>query len=161
MIIVSDTSVISALFSINQLDLLRKIYGTVIIPQIVFDELEVLKEFGYDLAPIYNANWLKIVNPTDNTLEKELNVFLDKGESSAIALAKELNPTFLAIDEKKGREVAESLGIPIIGLVGILIVAKKAGIVKMVKPILDELILNAGFRINKSFYSFILKEIEE
>lgn len=86
---------------------------------------------------------------------------MDKGESAAIALAKELQPDFLAIDEKKGREVAESIGIPIIGLVGILIVAKEHKIIQKVRPILDDLISIAGFRISKSFYSFILKEINE
>jgi predicted nucleic acid-binding protein len=161
LIIVSDTSVISGLLVIGRLDLLNQIYGRVIIPRIVLEELLALEDYGYDLKEIHDALWLEITDPTNRELEKGLNKYLDKGESAAIVLAQELNPNYLAIDEKRGREVAESMGIPIIGLVGILIVAKEEGIIKKVKPILDELIEKAGFRIGKKFYASILEEINE
>jgi len=161
LIVVSDTSVISALLSIDKLELLTQIYGKVIIPQVVWDELERLREFGYDLSPLENTQWLEIINPKDKKLETRLNEVLDKGESAAIALSKEVNPDFLAIDEKKGREIAQSMGIPIIGVIGILIVAKRQAIVKEVKPLLDSLISEAGFRISRKLYEYILTEISE
>ncbi|MEM8888205.1 MAG: DUF3368 domain-containing protein [Bacteroidota bacterium] len=161
MIVVSDTSVISALLSIDKLELLSQLYGKVIIPQVVWDELERLRSFGYDLSPLENTQWLEIIDPKDKELETRLNEVLDKGESAAIALSKEVNPDFLAIDEKKGREIAQSMGIPIIGVVGILIVAKKQAIIQEVKPLLDSLILEAGFRISRKLYEYILKEISE
>ena len=116
MIVVSDTSVISALLSIDKLELLSQLYGKAIIPQVVWDELERLRAFGYDLSPLENTQWLEIIDPKDKELETRLNEVLDKGESAAIALSKEVNPDFLAIDEKKGREIAQSMGIPIIEL---------------------------------------------
>lgn len=161
MIVVSDTSVISALLSIDKLELLSQLYGKVIIPKVVWDELERLREFGYDLSPLENTQWLEIIDPKDKELETRLNEVLDKGESAAIALSKEVNPDFLAIDEKKGREIAQSMGIPIIGVVGILIVAKRQTIIQDVKPLLDSLISEAGFRISPKFYDYILKEISE
>ena len=161
MIVVSDTSVISALLSIDKLELLSQLYGKVIIPQVVWDELERLRAFGYDLSPLENTQWLEIIDPKDKELETRLNEVLDKGESAAIALSKEVNPNFLAIDEKKGREIAQSMGIPIIGVIGILIVAKKQAIVKEVKPLLDSLISEAGFRISRKLYEYILTEISE
>ena len=161
MIVVSDTSVISALLSIDKLELLSQLYGQVIIPQVVWDELERLRAFGYDLSPLENTQWLEIIDPKDKELETRLNEVLDKGESAAIALSKEVNPDFLAIDEKKGREIAQSMGIPIIGVIGILIVAKKQAIVKEVKPLLDSLISEAGFRISRKLYEYILTEISE
>lgn len=161
MIVVSDTSVISALLSIDKLELLSQLYGKVIIPQVVWDELERLRAFGYDLSPLENTQWLEIIDPKDKELETRLNEVLDKGESAAIALSKEVNPDFLAIDEKKGREIAQSMGIPIIGVIGILIVAKRQTIIQEVKPLLDSLISEAGFRISRKLYEYILTEISE
>ena len=161
MIIVSDTSVISGLLVIGRLDILEKVCGKVIIPKIVHEELLVLESYGYDLRPIQGTDWLEIVEPSNKQLEDELNQILDRGESSAIALAKELRPKYLAIDEKKGREVAESLGLPIIGLIGIIILAKEQGYTPKVKSILDKLIQEAGFRISPKFYQFILTQVNE
>lgn len=104
---------------------------------------------------------MEIANPSNKKLEAELNQHLDSGESAAIALEKELNPDFLAIDEKKGRGIAESLGIPIIGLIGIIIVVKQKGIVRIIKPILVDLRSVAGFRISKSLYTKVLKSSGE
>lgn len=161
MIIVSDTSVISGLLVISQLDWLEKVCGTVIIPPTVHEELLVLESYGYDLNSIHEARWLKVIEPSNKELEIELTHFLDRGESAAIALAKELAPKYLAIDEKKGREIAESMGLPVIGLVGILILAKEKRFLPKIKPVLDRLIEEAGFRIGKTFYQFILTQVDE
>lgn len=161
MIIVSDTSVLSGLLSISRLGLLGEIYGKVIVPKAVFNELLVLEDFGFDLTSLQNAAWLEIAEPNNLVLVAELKLVLDQGESAAIVLAQELQPDYLAIDEKKGREVAEAMGIPIIGLVGILIIARQKSIIEKVKPVLDELIEKAGFRISRKFYGYILDKIGE
>lgn len=161
MIIVSDTSILSGLLLIGRIELLGDIYKEVIIPKVVLDELMVLKDFGYEVATIQEATWLKIAEPSNKALEEKLKLVLDKGESAAIALAQELRPDYLAIDERKGREIAESIGIPVIGLVGILIVAKKIDLLDRVKPIMDELMEKAGFRISKKLYALVLSEIGE
>lgn len=161
MIIVSDTSPISELLVIGRLDLLVQIYGKVIIPQVVFDELLALENYGYNLQALKEASWLEITAPANRQLVAKLSEELDKGESEAIALALELNADYLAIDEKKGRTVAASLGIAIVGLVGILIEAKELGIIDRVKPLLDELQEKAGFWISEKFYSYILAKLNE
>ena len=79
MIIVSDTSILSGLLLINRLELLGAIYNEVIIPKVVLDELLVLKEFGYEVASIQKATWLKIAEPSNKELEENLRVVLDKG----------------------------------------------------------------------------------
>jgi uncharacterized protein len=160
-IIVSDTSILSGLLLINRIELLGDIYSEVIIPQVVLNELLVLKDFGYEVETIQKATWLKIADPSDKVLVEKLESVLDAGESAAIALSLELKPDFLAIDEKKGRELAESIGIPVIGLIGILVVAKKLKLVERVKPILDELREKAGFRISQKLYALVLGQIGE
>ncbi len=161
MIIISDTSVISNLILVNRLDLLASLYDEILIPQVVATEIFQLEAFNVDVSRFRNAPWVKIQNPTNQVLEQQLLLTLDPGEAAAITLAHELAPTYLAIDEKAGRQAAEGLGIPVIGLVGILIQAKEKGILTKVRPILDELISIAGFFISKRFYTHILARIAE
>ena len=161
MIIVSDTSTLSGLLLINRLELLGEVYDEVIIPKVVFDELLVLEDFGYEMTPVHEATWLKFAEPSNKELEEKLKLVLDKGEAAAIALAQELRPNFLAIDEKKGRKVAAAMDIPIIGLMGILMTAKRLALIDSVKPVVDELLEKAGFRISKKLYARILSEIGE
>ncbi|MEZ4776179.1 MAG: DUF3368 domain-containing protein [Bacteroidia bacterium] len=94
-------------------------------------------------------------------MERGLRESLDAGEAAAITLAKELNADYLAIDERAGRRIAKSLGIKIIGLVGILIRAKEANLIENVRPILDQLITEANFYIGEKFYQQIIENLGE
>ncbi|MDP4709712.1 MAG: DUF3368 domain-containing protein [Saprospiraceae bacterium] len=86
---------------------------------------------------------------------------LDPGEAEAIILAKETQATFLVIDERKGRKLAEAHGLRIIGLLGVLIQAKKKGYIDLLRPILDTLIDQIGFRVSQQLYVRILAEVGE
>ncbi|MEM7512010.1 MAG: DUF3368 domain-containing protein [Bacteroidota bacterium] len=136
MIVVSDTSPLSALFKVNLLNLLPTLFGTIIIPPAVRDELLYLNKQGFNVTPLLEANWLEIQEATDTRLMNRLSLELDVGEVASICLASELQPKFLLIDEKKGRMVASKLGIPIIGLLGILLIAKEEGLIKELRPVL-------------------------
>ena len=76
-------------------------------------------------------------------------------------LAIELRADALLIDEKKGRKIAQEYGIIITGLLGIFIEAKKEGFINKVKPTLDRLIFEAGFRISPKLYQAILEKVGE
>lgn len=125
-IIVSDTSAVSALFRLDRLDILPDLYGEIIVPPAVFTELLHLEAFGYDLSPLTEASWLTIVAPKDHLLLADLCQELDVGEAEAITLAKETDVALLIIDERKGRKVAESMELPVMGLLGVLLEAKEA-----------------------------------
>ncbi|MEO1255858.1 MAG: DUF3368 domain-containing protein, partial [Bacteroidota bacterium] len=90
----------------------------------------------FDLSKFRNSDWIHIQDPLDLKMEKGLRDSLDAGESAAITLAKELNADYLAIDERAGRRVAKSLGIKIIGLVGILILLENENATKGYRPII-------------------------
>lgn len=161
MIVVSDTSPISGLILINRLELLKDIYKQVFIPQAVYDELLVLETFGFDLSELTTSSWINVVKASNQSFIDELEKELDLGESEAISLAIELNAETLLIDEKRGRTIAERLGIEIIGLLGVLLEAKELSLISSVKPLLDNLIDQGNFRVSHSLYLKILKAVNE
>ena len=98
---------------------------------------------------------------SDLTTVEAIRRELDDGESEAIGLALELKADLLLIDERRGRAVAERLGLRLVGLLGSLIEAKRKGFVLQVKPILDELVETAGFRVSSALYYEVLEAAEE
>ena len=162
MIVISDTSPISSLFLTNQVDLLPKIFGRVIIPQEVFSELLILEtDFGHDLSALKTASWLEVLQVKDLRAVNRLKEMLDDGESEAIILAKELQADYLLIDEHEGRQIAASEGLQIIGVLGVLIQAKANGFIPLVKPVIDDLQNIAKFRISEKLYGLVLAQVGE
>ena len=159
-IIVSDTSCIGYLIQINRLNLLHILYGKIIIPDAVNEEILILKNKGHSLSEFQSADWIEIYTANNLSNIKEYNSVLDRGELQAISIAIELNADLIIIDEKLGRFVATSLGFEITGLVGILITAKNKGLISSIKEILDEIIL-LGCRINKKLYNIAIKSCNE
>jgi predicted nucleic acid-binding protein len=161
MIIISDTSPISGLFLVGKLSLLPDIFGKVIIPPAVMAELEHLERAGHDISEIENADWLEVASPNDSQWVARLLTTLDAGESEAIVLAKELKANYLIMDDLDGRKVAASVGIPVIGLLGVLALAKRAGLIPKVKPLMEVIILKTKFRISAAVLQKALSDIGE
>jgi uncharacterized protein len=161
MVVVSDTSPITNLLKIGQLNLLKDVFQKVIVPEKVHDELLEWKKLGADISEYENADWFEVVTPADYSLVRQLQIQLDSGESEAIALASELKSDYLLIDERRGWNIAKSMGINAIGIVGVLLHAKKTGLVNNVMPIIDDLRTKAGFWLTDSFYSQIKSIVKE
>lgn len=161
MIIVSNTSPISNLIIIGEIALLQQIYPKVLIPPTVHSELTRLPALQLTMISLLEAGCLEIKAPNNLQLLDTLNQALDPGEAEAIALAIELSADRLLIDERLGRSVAASYGLKLRGLLGILINAKQQGLIPVLKPILDRLINQAGFRVSQSLYDRILQEVGE
>jgi len=157
MIVISDTSVISNLYLTGQLQLLPKLFHLLLIPPKVMDELKALQQFNIDVQPILQAEFIVLQVPTNHDFIRKLLKILDQGEAESIALAVEVQANLLLIDELKGRAVAEQHGLNVTGLLGVLIRAKKAGHIQVVRPIIDDLRKNTGFFIGDSLYAQILQ----
>jgi len=133
MIVVSDTSAISNLILINRLELLKSVFGKVLIPVKVYSEITALENFNVDLSNFKESDFIEVKEISNMNLFNNLIVNLDSGESGAIVLAKEFQ-------------------IKTIGLIGVLIKAKEMKIIYSVKEILEELRNTAGFWISQNLY---------
>lgn len=161
MIIISDTSPISNLLRIGQLSLLQQLYGRVIIPPTVFEEIRALEAFGIDTSWLSNTGWIIIQSVRDQAFVTSLGEELDPGEAEAIALSIELQADRLLIDERLGRQIAQGFGLKVTGLLGVLVAAKQDNLIPELKPILDELIFKAKFRVHLNLYRQILQDVNE
>jgi len=155
-IVVSDTSSVCNLALVNHLWILREIYHSVIITTVVADELAAAT--NPIILAILELDWIQqrtLTNPAiAQQLQRERG--LDAGEASAIALAIELQADDLLIDERLGRREALKLGLSIIGILGILVTAKQRNLIPQVKPVMDNLIHQAGFRVSPRLYQEVL-----
>lgn len=151
LIVVSDTTPLSELAKIGRLDLLRDVYGRVIIPQEVFDEATAWNHPAVNA--ITSANWIEVrtVSNHQSVITLHTSTSLGMGECAAIFLAEELNATRLLMDDLAARREAQARNLPVIGTVGVLLVAKSRGIIPAVKDVLDDLIAH-GARIGQKLY---------
>lgn len=157
MIIVCDTSPINNLAAINQLNLLHQLYGTVVIPKAVYQEL-IEPDFPVAGAiEVQTLSWIQTYQVNNNAVVEALQNELDLGEAQAIALALELQADQLLIDERLGRTVAARLNLRYTGILGILIEAKSQALIYEVKPMLDALINQAGFWVAELLYESVLR----
>jgi hypothetical protein len=157
MLVISDTSCLSALIQTGHLHLLRDLYQEVTIPPVVYDELAQLAGFGVDTSILTQSFWLKVQSPLGSTLLEQLLHELHEGEAQAIALAIELDADLLIADDFEARKTAKQLGLPITGPDGVLLEAKRQSLVLAVKPLLDDIIESAGFYLNQRVYARILE----
>lgn len=123
---VVDSACLIGLERIGRLDLLPALLDPVVIPY------AVNREFGTQLA------WMKVEQPTDVGMVAALRLLVDPGESEAIVLAYEKGLRII-LDDRKAREVAQRLGVPVTGTVGLLLKAKQEGVIPLVRPLLDAL----------------------
>lgn len=161
MVIVSNTSPLIGLGAIGRLNLLQNIYGEIIIPQAVYDEVTALGSSDASAVAVQTFPWIKTIQTTNLALVAELQKKLDLGESEAIALAIELSADLLVIDDESGRKIARNLSIKLIGAIGILIQAKRLGLIPDVKSLMDDLINQAGYWIDKQLYNYVLQQVGE
>jgi predicted nucleic acid-binding protein len=160
-IIVSDTSPINNLAEINQLHLLHQLYGTVLIPEAVFQELTDPSFPVAGATEVQTFDWIQTLTVSDRTLVEAMSNELDIGEAEAIALAVEIKADQVLIDERRGRLVATRLNLRCIGILGILVEAKSQGLIAEVKPLLDALVNEAGFWVAEPLYNSILRLVGE
>ncbi|MEH1766240.1 DUF3368 domain-containing protein [Nostoc sp.] len=146
--------------AINRLDILKATFGQIVIPQAVCDETTVkgfpASEF---VLQAIAANWLQVRQVS--TITSNIPPELDDGEREAIALALETGELQILLDEREARQVAQSLGLQVIGTLSILLLAKNRGIITQVKPVLDAMINYAQYWGSRPLYEQVLRQTRE
>lgn len=142
--VVVDSACLIALERIGRLDLLPAVFSEVLAPPAVRDE------FGRSLP------WVTFRPISSELPVTSLRTQLHRGEAEAIALAAESGSHLILLDDKKARRIAREVGLRPIGTVGVILRAKREGIIPACKPLLDALV-GAGFHLSESFYQEALR----
>ena len=156
--VVSNTTPIISLLKIGKLEILKDLYDEIYIPQEVFNEIEAGKHKKYYLN-LLTFEWIKIEQIQDR---KSISYFLDldKGEAEAIVLATESEADLILLDESPGRFHAKHAGLRVTGTIGILVKAKKQGLISELKPLILEL-KDKGVWLSESLIERILELANE
>ena len=147
--VVADASCFILLDKIDGLSLLEYLFQSII------TSAEVADEFGKPLP-----DWVQIKVVKDKNFQSALFLQVDAGEASAIALAAENLPSLLIIDDLKGRKLAQKLNLTITGTLGVILTAKREGVIPFVKPFFDR-IQATNFRISPALLASILQKAGE
>ncbi|MDR0909885.1 MAG: DUF3368 domain-containing protein [Spirochaetaceae bacterium] len=153
MLIICDSSALIALAVCDILHLLEDLYEEVLIPQKVYEEIQVPGK--PESTKIKQWASSKVAKATIDNLSKANKLGLDPGETEAIALYWDKSADRLLIDDGLAREVAKQNGIKITGSSGILLLAKEQGLIPAVKPYMD-MMYNSEVYITKEFYDTVL-----
>ena len=145
---VSNTSPLTNLAAIGQFDLLRQLYGGLLIAEAVWAELNAGGRAWPGRDEVAAADWIRRRAAANRPLVLALRERLDPGEAETIALAVACQPSLVLMDEKEGRRAAQRLGLKTVGVVGVLIEAKARGLIAGVGPLLERLRQDAGIYLS-------------
>ena len=155
--IVSDTTALIVLVKRQRLDLLGSCFEHVLLPEAVYREW--LVGDASIAETVQQLGFLQVVEVDDTGLLEELQGLLDPGEAEALVLARERGLTLL-VDERKGRSIAKMMGIPILGLVGVLLLAIEREVLtpQAAKELLREA-KDDGFRLSARLYGAFIERV--
>jgi predicted nucleic acid-binding protein len=144
-VVISDSSCLIGLLNIGRLDLLQELYGE------VWTTPQVIAEVGAGLP-----RWIIVQEASDKVLVTQLLASIDQGEATAIALATEFQDVVVILDDLDARAAAIRLGLELTGTLGVLLLAKQAGIILEIRSAIDGLAL-VGFRMSDGLRSKMLR----
>jgi len=162
LIVISESSVLIGLSSIDQLHLLRELLNDeIFIPGAVWHEVVESGAGRPGAKRIESADWITVRQVAETDLLCLLKTELDSGEAEAIALAKEIHAELILLDERAARKIAKSLRLNVLGTVGLLIRARQRGKIISLQDVLDQLRSDAQFRISETLYKLALETVGE
>lgn len=138
--VVSDASPLILYASVGRLALLHELFGEIVVPPAVWSEITAGGVGRRGAQEVESAPWIRQQAPLRSPAAHGLPGDLDAGEAEAIALAVEaVEPAVVLMDDRGGRRAATQRGLTVIGSAGILVLAKRRGLVAAVLPVLDQL----------------------
>jgi predicted nucleic acid-binding protein len=159
-VVISDTSPLLYLHQIDQLDLLPKLYGRVVVPPAVRKELRTGAERGFSTPDVDQIDWLEVRMLTDMTL-LPMAIDLGPGEAEAIALALASPKHLLILDDGLGRRIAHLRALTYTGTLGVLVRAKQKGLLAAVRPVIEALQARTSMRLSPNLIEWVLRAAGE
>jgi len=157
MIVVSNATSLISLSLINQLGLLKTLYGQVYIPPAVYEEVVTKGKGRPGAKEVTKADWIVVseVPEAARGAVQPRPTALHAGEIEAMELALWLQAKLVILDEKLARKIAKAQGLNVVGTIGILKHARDRGLLADLKGALDEL-RSSGIRISDKLYREVL-----
>jgi len=155
--VVANTTPLISLASIGKLELLKDIFGEIIVADAVYNEIKAKQGYGY--SEIDN-DYIKVQSIKGIAYRDFLLTQLDLGETETIILAKEIDADFVIIDENIAYKIAKSSELNVVRTLSLLLRAKEKELIPALKPLLDEMILK-GRWYSQRVYKTILEQAGE
>ena len=154
-ITIANTSPLFYLHRLGLLELLKKLYGHITVPEAVKKELKEGQAQGEDIPQLENYTWLEI-RSVSMPMYLQLIADLGPGESEVLALATNHPSALVILDDTLSRRIAEMQGFRLTGIAGVLLRAKQKGLVPALKPVIERL-LDLDFRLKPDLVKAILE----
>jgi len=154
--VVANTTPLIALAGIGRLELLHLLYGEIYIPSAVLSEIESEPA----KTQVTMADWIKVIEVHGVASRSLFSARLHIGEIEVILLAQEQMADLVLMDDNAAKKTAKFLGLSVAGTLGVLIRAKKEGLIREVKPIMEDLIAD-GLYVDNKIRKMVLKASSE
>jgi len=158
--VISNSSPLIALSSIKELDLIRKLWGRIIIPRAVFKETVVAGKRKSGASDIASAcrSWIRVINVKNRQEVAALQTVLDEGEAEVVTLGQEVKADLLLFDNREPRLFAGTLNFKVLGTIGIIKMGWQMGLVSDAGSKLQQL-RQKGFWIDDILFNKILSDL--
>jgi predicted nucleic acid-binding protein len=158
---VGDSSPLILFAGIGRFDLLREVFGEVVVPPAVWDEVVRQGAGRPGVTEVQSASWILQRDARDEELVRSLSTEVGTGEAQAITLAAQIGEgTTVLLDDRKARRIARSFGLTVIGSAGLLGLAKDRGLISAVRPLLNDLRV-AGLYLSEEAARELLLKVGE
>lgn len=169
-IVIADTGPLIALARIDQLALLNRLFGTVLITDAVALELTSGGVFpdGSAITLALAQPWLQMVATTRESTracQDWINLHqIDMGEASALVMAMHQksrgDEVLVIVDEARGRHAARHASLAVMGTAGLLLLTKRVGLISKVAPMLATL-QQQGYYLSQRLIDAVLQQAGE
>lgn len=158
--VIVNTTPLIALCHVGKLDILKKIYGEVSIPQAVYQELSAKKDSICKKQVDNSLDWIHVEKIENQMAKSMFKTQLHDGEVEVMILAKEKNADIVIIDDANAKKHAKYLRLPVTGTLGVLIKAKRQGYIFELKPIIQKMV-DKNIYISEKLIKLCLEQVNE
>ncbi len=156
---IADSGPLICLARIGRIELLPRLFSKIFVPPEVWNEVTVRGQNHPGAYEVSQATWFTIQAP-DSQIVRPLSILVDAGEAEAIALAQTTPDCIILLDDSRARKIAERLNIKQIGTIGLLLRAKRSGLIEKIRPHIDALVEN-GIYIRQELVDAVLDDAGE